>query len=224
MGRQLSGILAALWLVIGLAEGALAARPGLKPFELSTARPKAKTKARKKPQTAKRITPRKAQRVALDKPLPKPRKKRTKLTRTRVVLQKPAPKLRKKTTRRVRTQVARSTRAPRRYIRSFQSLVTAYVPINTPMEGGRWTCTMRDGWKTHGIAVDPRYIPLGSLLYVPGYGKALADDTGGRIKGHHIDVRRHSIESMHRWGVKRLRVYVLKHPKKKKRTSRSLSI
>jgi 3D (Asp-Asp-Asp) domain-containing protein len=116
---------------------------------------------------------------------------------------------------------AKRPQVPRRYIRSFKALVTAYVPINTPMEGGRWTCTMRDGWKTHGIAVDPRVVPLGSLLYVPGYGRALADDTGGRIKGRHLDVRQHSIRSMHRWGVKHLRVYVLKHPKKKKRKALS---
>lgn len=219
MGRQLSGFLAALWLIGGLAENALAARPrlkaGLKPFELTKARPKAK--AQKKPQTtAKRILRKKATRVALNKAVPKPRKKSTKLTQTRVITAKPR-------AQRVR-RIARTPRAPRRYIRSFRALVTAYVPINTPMEGGRWTCTMRDGWKTHGIAVDPRYIPLGSLLYVPGYGKALADDTGGRIKGHHIDIRRHSVESMQHWGVKRLRVYVLKHPKKKKRVPRALSV
>ncbi len=125
--------------------------------------------------------------------------------------------LRKPTTRVALRRVVKRPRVPRRYLRSFRALVTAYVPINTPMEGGRWTCTMRDGWKTHGIAVDPRLIPLGSLLYVPGYGRALADDTGGRIKGRHLDVRQHSVRSMHRWGVKHLRVYVLKHPKKKKR-------
>jgi 3D (Asp-Asp-Asp) domain-containing protein len=138
-----------------------------------------------------------------------------------------APSARKKrllrAVQRSRKRALRTPRSPRRYIRSFSALVTAYVPINTPMEGGRWTCTMRDGWKTHGIAVDPRYIPLGSLLYVPGYGRALADDTGGRIKRNHIDVRQHSIRAMHRWGVKKLRVYVLKHPKKKKRTRRTLS-
>jgi 3D (Asp-Asp-Asp) domain-containing protein len=38
------------------------------------------------------------------------------------------------------------------------------------------------------IAVDPRLIPLGSRLYVPGYGAGRAEDTGGAIKGHHIDV------------------------------------
>jgi 3D (Asp-Asp-Asp) domain-containing protein len=47
----------------------------------------------------------------------------------------------------------------------------------------------------HSIAVDPRLIPLGSHVYVPAYrqlggGWFIAQDTGGAIKGHHIDVYR----------------------------------
>lgn len=43
-----------------------------------------------------------------------------------------------------------------------------------------------DGWGI--IAVDPRVIPLGSKVYVSGYGNAIAADTGGAIKGNRIDV------------------------------------
>lgn len=38
------------------------------------------------------------------------------------------------------------------------------------------------------IAVDPKVIPLRSKLYIPGYGKAIAGDTGGNIKGNIIDL------------------------------------
>ncbi|QIW88682.1 putative cell wall-binding peptidase-related domain protein [Bacillus phage P59] len=38
------------------------------------------------------------------------------------------------------------------------------------------------------IAVDPSVIPLGSKVYVEGYGQAIAGDTGGAIKGHKIDL------------------------------------
>ena len=38
------------------------------------------------------------------------------------------------------------------------------------------------------VAVDPSIIPLGSHLYVQGYGNAVADDTGGAIQGYRIDV------------------------------------
>ena len=38
------------------------------------------------------------------------------------------------------------------------------------------------------IAVDPKVIKLRSKLYVPGYGHAVAGDTGGAIKGNIIDL------------------------------------
>jgi len=38
------------------------------------------------------------------------------------------------------------------------------------------------------VAVDPRVVKLGSQVYVPGYGKALVGDTGGRILGRRIDL------------------------------------
>lgn len=38
------------------------------------------------------------------------------------------------------------------------------------------------------IAVDPKIIPMRSKLYIPGYGMAVAGDTGGAIKGNIIDL------------------------------------
>ncbi|GGH88211.1 3D (Asp-Asp-Asp) domain-containing protein [Pullulanibacillus pueri] len=59
------------------------------------------------------------------------------------------------------------------------------------------------------IAVDPDVIPLGSTLYVPGYGVAKAADTGGAIDGHHIDVYFHSNQDAREWGVKHMNVTIL---------------
>jgi len=42
---------------------------------------------------------------------------------------------------------------------------------------------------THGVvAVDPNVIPLGTRMYIPGYGLGVAADTGGGISGNMIDL------------------------------------
>ncbi len=96
------------------------------------------------------------------------------------------------------------------YRRRLPVRATAYTPINDPVEGGRWTKTERDGRSVHGVAVDPRVIPLGTRLWIPGYGHAIADDIGSAIKGHRIDLRMQQAANMHRWGVRQVHVYVLK--------------
>lgn len=99
-----------------------------------------------------------------------------------------------------------------RFRRFFRMTVTAYTPINTRMEGGRYTSTRRDGRAAHGVAVDPGLIPLGSRLWIPGYGYGVADDIGGRIRGHHVDLRLQRGAHMGVWGVRHARVYVLQDP------------
>lgn len=59
------------------------------------------------------------------------------------------------------------------------------------------------------IAVDPRVIPLGSRVYVEGYGEALAGDTGGGIKGNHIDVFIPSKQAAANWGVRTVNITIL---------------
>lgn len=59
------------------------------------------------------------------------------------------------------------------------------------------------------VAVDPNVIPLGSKVYVEGYGYALASDTGGDIKGMRIDVFMNSKDDCTKWGRKTVTVSVL---------------
>lgn len=59
------------------------------------------------------------------------------------------------------------------------------------------------------IAVDPSVIPLGSRVWVEGYGEAIAGDTGGAIKGHKIDVLMPSTAACITWGRKTVRVVIL---------------
>jgi uncharacterized protein YabE (DUF348 family) len=63
----------------------------------------------------------------------------------------------------------------------------------------------------HGIvAVDPNVIPLGTRLYSPGYGFAIAGDTGGAIVGNRIDLGFDSYSDAMRFGRRELTVYRLK--------------
>ncbi|MGG0849034.1 ubiquitin-like domain-containing protein [Peribacillus simplex] len=59
------------------------------------------------------------------------------------------------------------------------------------------------------IAVDPSVIPMGSKVYVEGYGYAVAADKGGAIKGNRIDVFFSSKDDAYRWGVKKVKIRVL---------------
>jgi 3D (Asp-Asp-Asp) domain-containing protein len=58
------------------------------------------------------------------------------------------------------------------------------------------------------IAVDPNVIPLGTKVYVPGYGYAVAADTGGAINGHKIDVHFPSTHDAVQWGRRTINITV----------------
>ncbi|NMB34567.1 MAG: DUF348 domain-containing protein [Clostridium sp.] len=65
------------------------------------------------------------------------------------------------------------------------------------------------------IAVDPRVIPLGTRVYiegvgdVPDYGYAIAADIGSAVKGDIIDLYMEDKETVRRWGVRKVKVYIL---------------
>lgn len=59
------------------------------------------------------------------------------------------------------------------------------------------------------IAVDPRVIPLGTRLWVEGYGYGIAQDTGGVIKGNIIDLFMDTKSECLKWGRRKVKVYVL---------------
>ena len=63
---------------------------------------------------------------------------------------------------------------------------------------------------TYGIAaVDPKVIPLGTKLYIEGYGFAAAEDIGSAIKGNRIDVCYDTVREALLWGRKKVKVYIL---------------
>ena len=92
----------------------------------------------------------------------------------------------------------------------FSSAISAKVTAYTPFDAG---CTGITATGTKAgvgtVAVDPKVIPLGSKVYVPGYGVAVAADTGGAIKGNRVDVCYTTKNEAFSWGVKNVTVYVL---------------
>ena len=89
-----------------------------------------------------------------------------------------------------------------RFSRSLHVTATAYSHTGNRTRTGTWP-----GVGT--IAVDPKVIPLGSRLYVDGYGQGKALDIGSAIKGNRIDVFLDTEAEAERWGRKNVKVYVL---------------
>lgn len=91
------------------------------------------------------------------------------------------------------------------YSQSFRMWATSY-------DGNCVGCSGRTATGTSvkfGVcAVDPRVIPLGSRLYIPGYGECHAEDTGGAIKGNKIDLGFENVKSGW-WSARYTDVYLL---------------
>jgi 3D (Asp-Asp-Asp) domain-containing protein len=91
---------------------------------------------------------------------------------------------------------------------AFYVTATAY----SPEESGTYT---KLGYNIQAnpnmklIAVDPSVIPLGSRVWVEGYGEAIAGDTGGAIKGYKIDVLMPTKAAALQWGRRTVKVIVL---------------
>ena len=60
------------------------------------------------------------------------------------------------------------------------------------------------------IAVDPDVIPLGTKLYIPGYGYGVAEDTGGAVQGHIIDLFFETRSEAIQWGRRTVTIKILK--------------
>jgi len=59
------------------------------------------------------------------------------------------------------------------------------------------------------IAVDPNIIPLGTKVWVEGYGVAVAGDTGGAIKGNRIDIHVPDKAAAYSWGVRTVQIEIM---------------
>lgn len=95
-------------------------------------------------------------------------------------------------------------------IRTLTVIATAYDP--GPGSCGKYADGRTCNGKRAGygiIAVDPKVIPLGKKLYVPGYGYGITADVGGAIKGNHIDLGFNSRSGSFKWGKKTVTVNIV---------------
>lgn len=100
----------------------------------------------------------------------------------------------------------RAKGAPDRYRRVVTMEASAY----TTEDPGNGSYTYRGNQVRKGlVAVDQNVIPLGTRLYIEGYGYAIADDTGGYIKGHRIDLAYESRREALQFGRRMVSVYIL---------------
>ncbi|MGG0245978.1 cell wall-binding protein EntB [Bacillus mycoides] len=99
--------------------------------------------------------------------------------------------------------------------RELTVVATAYTadPSENGTYGGRVLTAMGHDLTANPnmriIAVDPKVIPLGSKVWVEGYGEAIAGDTGSAIKGNRIDVLMGSKSKAMNWGRQTVKVKVL---------------
>ena len=100
----------------------------------------------------------------------------------------------------------RSDNKTDRKMRSIVMHASAY----SAFDPGNGQYTSNGTFLRKGIAaVDPSVIPLGTRLFIPGYGEAVADDVGGSIKGNRIDLAFDSREDALQFGVRNVIVYIV---------------
>ena len=93
----------------------------------------------------------------------------------------------------------------------YAAVMTMEATAYLPGDGGGAGITATGIPATYGVAaVDPSIIPLGSRLYIPGYGEAIAADTGGAIYGYRIDLCMESYSEAMNFGRRDVTVYILK--------------
>ena len=99
-----------------------------------------------------------------------------------------------------------TSRGALRYTNVMVMEASAYLPTD-----GGGSCVTATGLPaTHGVvAVDPDVIPLGTQVYIPGYGVAIAADTGGMIEGAMIDLCMEDYDDCMEFGRRDIDVYIL---------------
>ena len=108
--------------------------------------------------------------------------------------------------------------APANYQKVLDIKATAYAP--GPHDNDQWGNKTYIGSQVRPgiIAVDPNVIPLGSRVYIQypdGHGEyAVAEDTGGAIKGNRVDIAKWTVNEAENFGIQNVKVFVVSTPEK----------
>lgn len=96
------------------------------------------------------------------------------------------------------------------YYQPSGTVISMTATAYTRYDEGCTDYTYRGNYLRRGlVAVDPAVIPLGTKLYIPGYGNAIADDIGGAIKGNRIDLAMDTLDEAFQFGVRSVDVVIL---------------
>lgn len=113
-------------------------------------------------------------------------------------------------TKAVTQQVETEEEAEQIQGRTMTVTATAYTAECDGCSGITYTgVNLLENRQAKVIAVDPSVIPLGSKVYVEGYGYATAEDIGGAIKGNRIDIHLPTKKEAYAWGVKEVSITIL---------------
>lgn len=96
--------------------------------------------------------------------------------------------------------------APRKVKKELKVNASAYSAQDPGCSN--YTCTGQR-LKKGIVAVDPKVIPLGTKMYIPGYGYGVAADIGSAIKGHRIDVAFESRKEALKFGRRNIVIQIL---------------
>lgn len=108
------------------------------------------------------------------------------------------------------------SRGGKKYI-PIRAIVTAYAPYDNKSgmcnDGTPDTTATNTKPKRGTIAADPKRIPYGTKLYIPGYGYGIVEDTGGALRKDkdniRIDVYMDTYEEAIKWGKKEMIIYII---------------
>jgi 3D (Asp-Asp-Asp) domain-containing protein len=110
------------------------------------------------------------------------------------------------------SELLAAAEAAERKTEELESTSTAAPESSSPASGGRKLTVEATGYAIHGttatgiptswgvVAVDPSVIPLGTRMFVPGYGEGVAADTGSAVQGNVIDLWFPTREQALQWG------------------------